>query len=91
VREVRGRGLLLAVVLTRPVAADVAARALDAGFIVNPVAPDAIRMAPPLILTEDQARDAARFFATLTDVVGTTKPTTTTDTKPTTMTDKDAD
>ena len=65
VREVRGRGLLLAVVLTRPVAADVAARALEAGFIVNAVAPDAIRLAPPLILTEDQARDAARFFSTL--------------------------
>lgn len=65
VREVRGRGLLLAVVLTQPVAADVAARALDAGFIVNAVGPDTIRLAPPLILTEDQARDAARFFSTL--------------------------
>ncbi len=66
VREVRGRGLLLAVRLARPVAAQVAAQALDAGFVVNPVAPDAIRLAPPLILTADQARDAARFFATLT-------------------------
>jgi acetylornithine/N-succinyldiaminopimelate aminotransferase len=65
VREVRGRGLLLAVVLTRPVAADVAARALDAGLIVNAVAPDAIRLAPPQIHTDDQAREAARFFSTL--------------------------
>lgn len=66
VEEVRGRGLLLAVRLTRPVAAQVAAAALDAGFIVNAVAPDAIRLAPPLILTADQARDAARFFAGVT-------------------------
>ncbi|MGF0116526.1 acetylornithine transaminase [Promicromonospora sp. Marseille-Q5078] len=66
VAGVRGRGLLLAVQLTRPVAADVAAAALDAGFVVNAVASDAIRLAPPLILTADQARDAARFFAAVT-------------------------
>ncbi|WP_242496277.1 acetylornithine transaminase [Xylanimonas protaetiae] len=65
VREVRGRGLLLAVVLNAPVASEVAAQALEAGLIVNPVAPDAIRLAPPLILTADQARDAAAFFAAL--------------------------
>ncbi|WP_415803521.1 aminotransferase class III-fold pyridoxal phosphate-dependent enzyme, partial [Isoptericola cucumis] len=66
VAAVRGRGLLLAVQLTRPVAAQVATAALDAGLIVNAVAPDAIRLAPPLILTADQARDAARFFASVT-------------------------
>lgn len=65
VKEVRGRGLLLAVVLHEPVAARVAAEALEAGFIVNAVAPDAIRLAPPLILTAEQAMEAARFFATL--------------------------
>jgi acetylornithine/N-succinyldiaminopimelate aminotransferase len=63
VDSVRGRGLLLAVQLTRPVAAQVAAAALEAGYIVNAVAPDAIRLAPPLVLTTDQALDAARFFA----------------------------
>ncbi|MEL7976270.1 acetylornithine transaminase [Isoptericola sp. F-RaC21] len=66
VAGVRGRGLLLAVQLTRPVAADVASAALEAGFVVNAVAPDAIRLAPPLVLTADQARDAARFFAAVT-------------------------
>ncbi|SKC79812.1 acetylornithine transaminase [Krasilnikoviella flava] len=73
VAGVRGRGLLLAVQLTRPVAADVAAAALEAGFVVNAVAPDAIRLAPPLILTADQARDVARFFAAVT-VPDTTVP-----------------
>lgn len=63
---VRGAGLLLGVQLTRPVAARVAARALAEGFIVNAVAPDTIRLAPPLILTPDQVHDAARFFADLT-------------------------
>ena len=28
--------------------------ARSAGFIVNPVAPDAIRLAPPLVVTADQ-------------------------------------
>jgi acetylornithine aminotransferase len=65
VREVRGAGLLLAVVLNAPVAADVARQGLEAGFIVNPVAPDVIRLAPPLILTAEQAQDAAGFFKQL--------------------------
>jgi acetylornithine aminotransferase len=65
VEGVRGRGLLLAVQLTRPVAAEVARAALDAGFVVNAVAPDAIRLAPPLILTPDQAHDVVAFFASV--------------------------
>ena len=63
--SVRGAGLLLAVQLAEPVAAQVAAAALEAGFIVNPVAPDALRLAPPLILTVDQARDFVAFLAAL--------------------------
>ncbi len=55
VTGVRGEGLLLAVQLGRPVAAAAATAMLDAGFIVNAVAPDALRMAPPLILTGEQA------------------------------------
>ena len=46
----RGRGLLRAVTFERPIAAVVATQARDAGFIINPVAPDAIRLAPPLII-----------------------------------------
>jgi acetylornithine/N-succinyldiaminopimelate aminotransferase len=73
VTGVRGRGLLLAVELARPVAPQVAAAALEAGLIVNAVAPDAVRLAPPLVLTVDQARDAARFFADVT-IPETTAP-----------------
>ncbi|UFU04283.1 acetylornithine transaminase [Ruania suaedae] len=56
VAGVRGEGLLLAIALTQEIAPDVARAALAAGFVVNPVAPDAIRLAPPLILTTEQAR-----------------------------------
>ncbi len=54
VAGVRGIGLLRAVALTRPVAAEAAASARDAGFLVNPVAPDALRLAPPLVVTTDE-------------------------------------
>ncbi len=52
---VRGRGLWLAAVLTSPSAAAVATAARQAGFLVNAVQPDAVRLAPPLILAADQA------------------------------------
>ncbi|MGW0021535.1 acetylornithine transaminase [Rhodococcus sp. NPDC003382] len=55
VDHVRGSGLLLGVVLTDPKSAAVEAAARDAGYLVNAAAPDVIRLAPPLILTEDQA------------------------------------
>ena len=55
VDHVRGEGLLLAVELSRPVAAQVAQGLLGAGFVVNPVTPWVIRLAPPLILTPAQA------------------------------------
>lgn len=49
---VRGRGLLQALVLSRPVAGEVVGAALDAGLVVNDVAPDAIRLAPPLTIND---------------------------------------
>ena len=52
---VRGRGLWLAAVLTGPSAAAVAGAARQAGFLVNAVQPDAVRLAPPLILDRSQA------------------------------------
>jgi acetylornithine aminotransferase len=52
---VRGRGLWLAAVLTQAAAADVEAAARRAGFLVNAVQPDAIRLAPPLIIDPAQA------------------------------------
>ncbi|MBO3740974.1 acetylornithine transaminase [Actinoplanes flavus] len=55
VKEVRGAGLLLGIVFHQPVSADVAARLRDAGFLVNPAKPDVIRLAPPLIISSDQA------------------------------------
>jgi acetylornithine aminotransferase len=52
---VRGAGLLLGVVLTTPTAGSTVDNLRAAGFLANAVQPDAIRLAPPLILTADQA------------------------------------
>ena len=55
VTGIRGEGLLLAVQLAAPIAAATASALLDAGFIVNAPVPDALRLAPPLVLTAEQA------------------------------------
>jgi acetylornithine/N-succinyldiaminopimelate aminotransferase len=55
VAGVRGAGLLLGIELTQPAAAAVVAGLRDAGFLANPVQPGVIRLAPPLILTAEQA------------------------------------
>ncbi|TRW43748.1 acetylornithine transaminase [Georgenia yuyongxinii] len=70
VGEVRGEGLLLAVDLADPVAKEVCAALLDAGFIVNPVREDALRLAPPLILTQEQAQTFVDALPTALAVVG---------------------
>jgi acetylornithine/succinyldiaminopimelate/putrescine aminotransferase len=56
--SVRGAGLLLAAQLDGPTAKEISAAALGAGLLVNPVRPDAIRVAPPLLVS-DQDVDAA--------------------------------
>ncbi|WP_037370320.1 acetylornithine transaminase [Amycolatopsis orientalis] len=56
VSGVRGAGLLLGIGLREPVSVAVAKAAQDAGYLVNPVAPDTVRLAPPLVLDEQQAR-----------------------------------
>jgi acetylornithine/N-succinyldiaminopimelate aminotransferase len=52
VREVRGAGLLLGVVLHEQLAARVQQTAQDRGLLVNAVAPDVVRLAPPLIVSD---------------------------------------
>ncbi|ORA63860.1 aspartate aminotransferase family protein [Mycolicibacterium elephantis] len=68
VDHVRGRGLLCGVVLTSPAAKPVEAAARAAGFLVNAAAPEVVRLAPPLVITEEQV-DA--FLAALPAVLDT--------------------
>jgi acetylornithine/N-succinyldiaminopimelate aminotransferase len=62
VREVRGAGLLLGVVLVDPIAKAVEVAARQAGVLVNAPAPDVIRLVPPLTITADEvAHGVARL------------------------------
>jgi acetylornithine/N-succinyldiaminopimelate aminotransferase len=63
---VRGRGLWLAILLAGPVAPRVESACQAAGFLVNAVQPDAIRLAPPLILNGAQA---GRFASALPSIL----------------------
>ncbi len=67
VTGVRGAGLLLAIEIAGPVAPAVANAALNAGFIINPVNPQALRLAPPLILTAAQADEFLTALPALLD------------------------
>jgi acetylornithine aminotransferase len=66
VAGVRGVGLLRAILLDGEAAPAVAVAAREAGYIVNPVTPSAIRVAPPLVLTAAQVDD---FVAALPGIL----------------------
>lgn len=55
VGSVRGAGLLIGAVLSEPIARAVEEAARERGVLVNAVAPGVIRLAPPLILTGEEA------------------------------------
>ncbi|MGI8518967.1 MAG: acetylornithine transaminase [Acidimicrobiia bacterium] len=54
VKQVRGKGLLLAAQLDHERAGEVASSALQHGLVVNAGRPDAIRFTPPLSVTADE-------------------------------------
>jgi acetylornithine/N-succinyldiaminopimelate aminotransferase len=79
VDHVRGPGLMLGIVLRAPVAAPAEAALRELGFLVNAVAPDVLRLVPPLVLTDKQA---ASFVAALPRALDTVSvPSTATDGK----------
>ena len=69
VAGVRGAGMLLGIELTADVAPAAADAALAAGFIINPVRADTLRLAPPLILTEAQAAEFCQALPAVLDLV----------------------
>ncbi len=63
VREVRGRGLMLAVEFASPELRDRAVRAaFEAGLLTLPAGPAALRIAPPLILGREEALKGAAIL-----------------------------
>ena len=70
--EARGVGLLRAIPLQGVGSSEVVAAARVAGFIVNPVAPDTIRLAPPLTVTTTELDS---FVAALPAILEAAAPT----------------
>jgi acetylornithine aminotransferase len=70
VAETTGRGLLVGIVLTEPKSAEIQQAALDAGLIINNATAERLRLAPPLILTPEQADRAVKMLRMLLDEAG---------------------
>jgi acetylornithine/N-succinyldiaminopimelate aminotransferase len=66
VTEIRGRGLLIGVGLSEPVAAKISDLALEAGLIINAPNDSSLRIAPPLIVGDSEI---AEFASILTSVL----------------------
>ena len=64
---VRGEGLLLALDFGRPIAKQVAAGLLDRRVLVNDVTPAAIRLAPPLVLEDEEIDRAIEVIGEVAD------------------------
>lgn len=65
--EVRGRGLLIGIQFSSPLAPALVEAGRAAGFVLNATSEDTLRLAPPLVLTADQA---ASFTHALPGLVG---------------------
>jgi predicted acetylornithine/succinylornithine family transaminase len=74
--SVRGAGLLLAARLGAPVAKEAAAHALEHGLLVNAVLPDAIRVAPPLLVSPEEIETALTILEAALAAVVPATPTT---------------
>ncbi|MEV4255564.1 acetylornithine transaminase [Spirillospora sp. NPDC049652] len=74
-RGVRGRGLWQALALAPGPSAAVQDAARAAGFLVNALRPDAVRLAPPLTLTAAQARSFVDALPAILDKAAQTQET----------------
>ncbi|MDO5031814.1 acetylornithine transaminase [Corynebacterium sp.] len=65
VHTVRGRGLMLGVVLNKSVAKEAVSRGLKHGLILNAPSEDVIRLTPPLVISEEEIATAIDRFVTV--------------------------
>jgi acetylornithine aminotransferase len=62
VKEIRGKGLMLGVELDRP-CADIVRRGLEAGLVANVTADKVVRLLPPLVIDESEARQIVAILS----------------------------
>ncbi len=73
VKEIRGRGLMLAIELDRP-CKEMLTLALERGLLINVTVDSVIRLLPPLILTDDEADLLVRELSETVRAFLETKP-----------------
>jgi acetylornithine aminotransferase len=73
VKEIRGMGLMIGVELERP-CGDLTRRALAAGLVMNVTADKVVRLLPPLIIKEDEARRLVEILVPLVKAFLTEAP-----------------
>ena len=66
VKDIRGKGLMLAVELTSP-CSEIVQKALDQGLLLNVSADSVIRLLPPLIITDEEAERICDGVCTLVE------------------------
>lgn len=73
--ELRGRGLLIGIGLSEPVAQRIVAVALDHGLIINAPNESTIRLAPPLIIGDSEIAEFIDTFSAVLNAVSIEAPT----------------
>lgn len=68
--EVRGKGLLLGLVLENPIAKEIESVALQLGLLINAVRSNVIRLAPPLNISKTEALEAVQILKAALKQVG---------------------
>lgn len=71
--QVRGVGLLWAIQFDRDLAEQIMNRCLDKGLITNNVRPDALRLAPPLVVTEEELDEGISILERVLEEHGPSK------------------
>ncbi len=62
IAEIRGKGLMLGVQLTQPIARTVAQKAFEKRLIINAIGDWVLRLVPPLIITEDDVQESVQIL-----------------------------
>jgi acetylornithine aminotransferase len=73
--QIRNKGLMIAIALDRP-CGELVARGFEAGLLINVTADTVVRLLPPLILTDEQARMLVKGVSTLIAAFCATEPAT---------------
>lgn len=70
VHSVRGRGLMLGVVLNKSVAKNVVAAGLHHGLILNAPSSEVVRLTPPLVITDEELAQAVERLHKILEDIG---------------------